>query len=64
MTIDNLDDADFVEFFYSLASHVLPASSGGHIDVFVPLAASGIFSAMIFFSDYHSLSKCIDTVLC
>ena len=41
MTLDALDNADFVNFFTSLANYVVPGDKGGHVDLFVPLGATG-----------------------
>ena len=39
--LDNLDTPDFVTFFSTLASCVLPSTRQGHVDIFTPLASCG-----------------------
>jgi hypothetical protein len=43
VTLDNLDEDVFVEFFETIANHVLPPNEGGHIDLFLPLASCGAY---------------------
>ena len=41
VTLDTLDNGEFVNFFTAIGNHVLPAAQGGHVDLFLPLAATG-----------------------
>ena len=41
VSLDTLDTPEFVEFFETLASSVLPPDQGGHVDLFVPLGSCG-----------------------
>ena len=41
ITLDNLDEDVHVEFFETISNFVLPPEEGGHIDIFLPLAACG-----------------------
>ena len=41
VTYNTLEIAEFVQFFESMATCVLPESEGGHIDLFSPLASCG-----------------------
>ena len=39
LTLETLEHADFVDFLQAISNFVLPDK--GHVDIFVPLAATG-----------------------
>lgn len=47
VTVDNFDTPEFVEFFETVCTSVLPPSKDGHVDIFVPLASCGNFCGCI-----------------
>ena len=41
VTLENFENAEFVDFFTNVSNHVLPCNEKGQVDIFVPLASCG-----------------------
>jgi len=53
LTLDNVDTAEFAQFFETIAGHIVKVEEGGHIDIFVPLCSCGKCSCHSLYFPFH-----------